>query len=365
MDESRVTLEELTPVRKRLQIEVPAAAVQAELDRAFQVVGQQARLRGFRPGKAPRPVLERMFGEEVRREVLGRLVEESFHRAVAQHQLAIVGTPDIDAHAITPGQALRYSATVDVRPAIELGDLTDLSATRPATTVSDADVEREIEGVRESVAQLRPIEDRTVVETGDVVVADLTSRLDGGEPVHRDGVLLEAGSGTFPLALERQLVGQRRGSKLTLRVPYPADYPNAGLAGKSADFEVEVKELRAKELPPLDDDFARDHAKCDSLAEFRARVRRDLERQAEERAEESVRDQLSGSSSRVIPSTCRRRSSKGGPRDSSRASTSVSRRAPSAMPRSLGCASRSVRARSVRCGRSYCSMRSRSARRST
>src|SRR5439155_1443304 len=92
--------------------------------------------------------------------------------------------------------------------------------------------------------------------------------------VHREGVLLEAGSGSFPLALERQLVGQSRGTRLALRVPYPADYPNAGLAGKTAEFEVEIKELRVKELPALDDDFARDHGKCDSLAEPRARGER-------------------------------------------------------------------------------------------
>jgi trigger factor len=292
--DAQVTLEDLTPVRKRLRIEVPAAAVQAELDRAYQLVGQQARLRGFRPGKAPRPVLERMFGAEVRREVLGRLVEDSFHRAVERHGLAVVGTPEIDAHDLAPGEALRYSATVDIRPAIELGDVHDITATRPPTAVTDADVDRTLEALRESVAQLRPIEDRTVVEAGDILVVDLTSRLDGGEPVRREGILLEAGSGTFPLALERQLVGQHRGAQLTLRVPYPADYPSAGLAGKSAEFDVEVKELRAKELPPLDDEFARDHAKCDSLAELRARVRGDLEREAAERADEAVREQVLG-----------------------------------------------------------------------
>jgi trigger factor len=292
MDQSRVTLQDLTPVRKRLQIEVPAAAVQAELDRAFQLVGQQARLRGFRPGKAPRPVLERVFGAEVRREVLGRLVEESFHRAVEEHRLAIVGTPDIDAESITPGEALRYSVTVEIRPAIALGELGDLTVTRPSSTVSEADVDRMLEALRESVAQLRPLEGRAVVEAGDVVTVDLTSRLDGGEPVHREGVLLEAGAGSFPLALERQLVGQHRGARLTLRVPYPADHPNAGLAGKAAEFEVEIKELRVKELPPLDDEFARDHGKCDSLAELRARVRADLEREAGERADADVREQL-------------------------------------------------------------------------
>ncbi|TMB20994.1 MAG: trigger factor [Deltaproteobacteria bacterium] len=307
MDQSTATLEDLTPVRKRLEVEVPAAAVQAELDRTFHEVGRRARLRGFRPGKAPRPVLERAFGEEVRREVLGRLVEASFHRAVETHGLAVVGTPDIDAEPITPGAALRYSATVEVRPAIALGDLGGLQVVRPATRVSDADVEQTIGGLRESVAQLRPVEDRARVEAGDVVLVDLTSRLEGGEPVRREGVLLEAGSGSFPLALERQLVGQSRGARLALRVPYPADHPNTGLAGKTAEFEVEVKELRVKELPPLDDDFARDHGKCESLAALRARVRADLEQEAATRADAAVRealiDQLLARHTFDVPST--------------------------------------------------------------
>ena len=290
MEQSRATLEDLSPVRKRLQIEVPAGVVQSELDRAFEAVGQRARLRGFRPGKAPRAVVERVFGAEVRRDVLGRLVEQSFHAALEQHHLAVVGTPDIDAEAITPGAALRYSATVEIRPAIALGDLSGLAATRPSTAVTDDDVDAALGGLRESVAQLRPVEDRTVVETADVVTVDLTTRLDGAEPVRREGVLLEAGVGAFPLALERQLVGQHRGARLTVRVPYPADYPNAGLAGKEAEFEVEIKELRTKELPPLDDDFARDHGKCDSLAELRARVRSELEHEAEVRADDTVRD---------------------------------------------------------------------------
>jgi trigger factor len=290
--EHHVTVEELSPVRKRLTIEVPADEVQAEIERTFQVVGQQARLRGFRPGKAPRPVLERMFGAEVRREVLGRLVEHSFHHAIEAHKLAVIGKPEIDVQGLTPGEALRYSVTVDVRPAITLGDLQNLSASRPSTAVSEEDVDRLLENLRESVAQLRPVEDRAIVEAGDVVTVDLTSRLDGAEPVTREGALVEAGSGSFPLALERQLVGQSRGTRLSLRVPYPADYANAGLAGKTADFEVEIKDLRTKELPPLDDDFARDHGRCDSLAELRARVRSDLEREAASRADDAVRDAI-------------------------------------------------------------------------
>jgi len=296
MEAPHVTLEDLTPVRKRLQVEISATDVQAELERAFATVGRQARLRGFRPGRVPRPVLERTFGEQVRREVLGKLVEASLRQAIEAHHLEPVGTPDIDADPLTPGQSLRYAATIDVRPVIEVGTLDGLDVRRPAVVVTDESVETALAKMRDAAAQLRPITDRAVVEAGDVVTVDLTSRLEGAEPVRREGVLVEAGAGTFPLALERQLVGQYSGAELTLQVPYPRDYPNAGLAGKTPEFEVAIRELRSKELPALDDDFARDHGRCQSLAELRTRVRSDLEREAEARAtdtmHEAVLDQL-------------------------------------------------------------------------
>jgi trigger factor len=291
-DSPTVTLEEIGPSRRRLQVEIPAPTVQAEVDRAFAQVGRQARLPGFRPGKAPRRVLERTFGDQVRREVLGRLIEESFHHAVHEHQLAVIGTPEIDADALTPGDALRYSVTVDVRPVIALGDIGSFDVVRPSSTVTDEEVERVLGSLRDSVAQLRPISDRQVVEAGDVVTLSLTSQLEGAEPVRRESVLLEAGGGSFPLALERQLVGQHRGAHLSLEVPYPTNYQNASLAGRSVHFEVEVVDLRAKELPPLDDEFARDHGRSDTLAELRARIRADLERQAAERADGAVRDAI-------------------------------------------------------------------------
>ena len=288
MHDARVMLEDLTPVRKRLQIEIPVEVVDAELERAFRQLGQGARLPGFRPGKAPRHVLERMYGAHVRREVLERMVADSFHHAVEDHHLAVVGSPEIDAETLTPGVPLRYSALVDVRPIIALGDLGGIEVVRPSASVDEAEVDRVLGALRESVAQLRPVEDRNLVGAGDVVTVDLTSRLDGGEPVHRDAVLLEAGGGSFPLALENQLVGQHRGARLSLAVPYPPDHANPRLGGKTAQFEVELKALHVKEVPPLDDDFARDHGRCASLADLRSKVRTDLEREAATRADEAV-----------------------------------------------------------------------------
>jgi trigger factor len=290
---ARATVHDETAVRKRIDVEIPADEVQRELDRGFERVRQQAHIRGFRPGRAPRNVVEQTYGEQIRREVIAHLVEHSFHHAVEDHALAVVGSPEIDAGELSPGEPLRYTVLVDVRPEIALGDTAGIPAARPEPVVSDADVERAIAALRERAAELRPIGDRAMVEVGDVVTVDLTSRL-GEERQTRQGVLLEAGSGSFPLALERQLVGQRLGAQLALEVPYPADYGNASLAGKTVAFEVQVNELHTKELPPLDDEFARDHGHGDTLAELRARVRTDLERQAATHADAQVREAVLG-----------------------------------------------------------------------
>lgn len=286
----RVVVEDVSPVRKRVQIEVPASEVQSELDRAYASVGREAKIRGFRQGRVPRAVLERMFGDQIRREVLSRLVEHSFHHAIEEQRLDVVGAPEIDADGLNPGESLKYSATVDIRPIIDVGDTSGLQVVKPVYAVGDEEIGAVVDQMRESVAQLRPIEDRVIVESGDVVAINVATTLDEGDPQRRDGAMVEAGSGSFPLALERQLVGQHKGARLTLDVPYPADYGNPSLAGKTVRFEVEILDLKRKELPSLDDDFAKDHGRAESLEDLRAKVRADLEAQASARADAAVRD---------------------------------------------------------------------------
>lgn len=289
--EARTTVHDESAVRKRIDIEVPAEEVQRELDRGFERVRQQAHIRGFRPGRAPRKVVEQAYGEQIRREVIARLVEHSFHHAIEDHALAVVGSPEIDAGELSPGEPLRYTVTVDVRPTIVVGDLSGIAVERAVPVITEEDVERTIDAMRERAAELRPITDRATVEAGDMVTLDLTSEL-GDDRQSRQGVVVEAGSGPFPLALERQLVGRRLGETAQIEVPYPADYANGSLAGKTVRFEVRVTELHAKELPALDDEFARDHGLGDTLAELRARVQADLEQQAAAHAEAQVRDNV-------------------------------------------------------------------------
>lgn len=293
-DESQATLEDVSAVRKRLAIEVPADTVRRELDRAYESVRRHAKIRGFRPGRAPRSVLEQFYGDQVRRDVMARLVEASFHKAVEQHALSIVGSPEIDAAVLEASEPFRYTATVDVPPAIELADLATLRAERRTAVVEDTDVEDVLARMRDRAAQLRPIEDRSEAAAGDVVTVDATSRLEGGEPQERKGVMLEAGGGSFDAALENQLVGRVVGDHVDVSVTYPEDYANAGLAGRTIAFAVAVKALHAKELPDLDDEFAKDHGNAESLADLREAIRADLEAHAREEAERAVRDVLLG-----------------------------------------------------------------------
>jgi trigger factor len=287
---SAATVEDLSAVRKRLQIEVPLDEVQRELDRAYESVRHSSRLRGFRPGKAPRHVLESVYGEQVKHEVMSRLVEASFHRAVEEHAFAIVGSPEIDVDHLEKGEAFRYTATFDVRPAIQVGDLSGITVERRVPIVTDDDVEKTLGRLRDSAAQLRPIDDRGVVEAGDVVTLDLTSRLGDAEPQERTDVMLEAGTGAFPEAIEQCLVGQHVGADFESDVSYPEDYGNQGLAGRTVHFAGRVKSLHHKDLPPLDDDFARDQGHAESLADLRDKIRADLEAQARDHAQSEVRE---------------------------------------------------------------------------
>ena len=199
---------------------VPASEVQSELDRMYASVGREAKIRGFRQGRVPRAVLERMFGDQVHREVLTRLVEHSLHHAIEAEHLDVIGSPEIDVDALTPGESFKYAAIVDIRPTIDVGDTSGIEVTRPVLEVDDADVARALDSMRENVAQLKPIEDRFVIEAGDVVALNVATHLEGGEPQKREGALVEAG-GSFPQALENQLVGQTKGASTTIEVPYP------------------------------------------------------------------------------------------------------------------------------------------------
>ncbi|MGH7805019.1 MAG: trigger factor [Candidatus Binatia bacterium] len=290
----QVSVEEVNTTRRKLAVEVPVEQVSSEIDRAFGRVQQHAHIKGFRQGRVPRAILEKYFGEQVRAEVLSHLIEHSFADAIQQSGLRPVGNPEIVPESIAPGSPLRYQATVDVLPEIRIAEASGIAAKRPVREVVDADVERALTDVRESLAELRPIEDRTQPARGDFAVLDYSAKLEGeeaGEP-RKENRMVEVGANAMPpeidLALQSMSVGQTR----TVGVTYPTEGADAKVAGKTVEFEIVLRGLREKVLPPIDDDLAREHGDAETLDELRAKLRERISASVRHAAEEQVRDQL-------------------------------------------------------------------------
>jgi trigger factor len=290
----QVTIEEVSTTRRRLAVEVPVEAVAVELDRAFDRVRREAKLRGFRPGRAPRSVLEKFFGGQVRADVLSHLIEHSYADAVKQAGLQPVGPPEIVPESVETGQALRYSATVDVLPKIEIRDSAGLQAKRPRRPVTDAEVDRAVEHLRESLAELRPVEGREEAHAGDFVSIDYVATVAGKALPNgkRENRLVEIGKGTVPAEIDRALAGMRVGEVRTVEVEFPAEHADGAVAGKSVRFEVSLRGIREKVLPPADDELAKEHGECATMEELRVKLRERIASSLARDADEQVREQI-------------------------------------------------------------------------
>ncbi|MFN8625677.1 MAG: trigger factor [Candidatus Binatia bacterium] len=285
----KVDVETLDPVRRRLAVEVPADAVAAELAREFAGLVRSAKVPGFRPGRVPRQVLERMFGERVRAEVHGRLIQQSYAEALEREAIPAVGQPEIVSEHTAPGAELRYHATVEVKPEVHVDGYAGLAVERPILRVAETDIDGYLERLRTSLAQLTPVTDRTQVVAGDVVTVDYEARSDGrliGRGERRE---IEIGHNGFPPDFDARLIGVEVGAAPEFDVTYPTDHAVAELAGKTVHFRTVLHAIAQKELPTLDDDFAKDHGECSTLAELRQRVRRQLEEEAAHHADELLR----------------------------------------------------------------------------
>jgi len=291
---TKVAVETVDAVRRRLAVEVPEAAVRAEIERAYETLRRKANVRGFRPGKAPRPVLERLFGDQVRAEVFGKLIHESYEEALRSERIEPVGEPQVVTEQAEPNAPLRYSVTVEVKPEIVVTSYQGLEAERELKSVSEEDIDKFLEELRESLAQLRPVMERKVAQVGDVATTDYEARIGERIVARGEGRLVDVSAQQPATAFGSHLVGAEIGVPVDVSIDYPADYPNQELAGQRLAVHMVIKSLALKELPVLDDEFAKDHGECDTLAELRARVRRQLEGAAAREADGAVRAALVG-----------------------------------------------------------------------
>jgi trigger factor len=290
----KVDVAELSPVQRRIQIELPSETVAEKFSHAYRDLGKRVRIKGFRAGKAPRTVLQRMYGEEIAGEVRSHLVEESLGEVIKERGLQVVSRPEIEANELHDGGVFSFSATFEVKPAIEVQEYLGIELERAKLSISDEQVESALTRLQESHARLEPVENRDVVRQGDFVTIDFEGSISGKSFAGAKGTnyTLQIGSGQALPQFENALVGLRVGERDTIQVTYPDNYANQEVAGKLVDFVVSVRDLKQKVLPALDDEFAKDHGECASLDELRAKLRERLEDELKHYQEEELKEQL-------------------------------------------------------------------------
>jgi len=297
---AKVDLEKLEQNQVRLTIEVDAAAVDAALEKSFQQVARRVNIPGFRRGKAPRAIVERYVGKGTILEgALDVLLAPSYRKALDEVQIEPIAQPDVDIVEFEAGKPLRYTATVTVKPEVALGQYTGLGIPREVRAVSDEDVDKQIEMLRERFAQLIPAPEGTALANGHFAVIDFEGTVDGTPfPGGKaDNYVLEIGSGTFVPGFEEQLIGMHANEARDIEVTFPADYRAQELAGKQVRFAVKVKEIKVKELPEVNDDFVKGLGNFQTVEELRQTIKNNLTQLAEDEAREK---QISEAVNRVV-----------------------------------------------------------------
>ncbi|WP_340673256.1 trigger factor [Brevibacillus agri] len=277
-----------------LTVEVDASQVDAALDQAFKKVVQKVQVPGFRKGKVPRKMFESRFGvESLYQDALDILLPAAYGQAVRETGIEPVDRPEVDVEQMEKGKNLIFKATVTVKPEVKLGDYKGLTIEEKDFTVTDETVDAELKRMQERHAELVAVEEGAAQE-GDIVVIDFEGFQDGVafEGGKAEDYSLELGSGTFIAGFEEQLVGLAIGDEKEIKVTFPEEYHSPNLAGKEAVFKVKLNSLKRKNLPVLDDEFAKDVSEFDTLEELKADTKKKLEEKAAQEKEQYVREHL-------------------------------------------------------------------------
>ena len=299
----QVTSEQLGPCELELKIEVEPERVAQAYDQAYQKFARVTNVPGFRKGKAPRPILERYVPEEsVRDEVRDSLVVHSYYEALDQEKLVPYSGPEVEVVTFEDGEPFVFKAKVPLPPKVELGDYKGIEVEKPPVAVTDEDIENELKYLQERRTTAEKVEDRGVREN-DIIVAEVSSTLEGQEPTPAKRSLIQMGS-NVP-GFDDHVMDLKPGERRTFSLTYPVDYGDAELAGKTADFDVALESIRERKVPDLDDEFAKAVGGFETMAELREDIGKQAisvrEQEAEKEVERKIIDQIVARSNICFP----------------------------------------------------------------
>ena len=297
----KMDVTELGPMKRALKIEVPADEVTQRLAKAYVELNRQVNIPGFRPGKAPLALLEKRYAKTVEEDVIRNLVPDFYDKAVRQAGIVPVHVeiPPLDRAKIKKDEPFTFTATVEIRPNIELRDYkapSPISLKPDKRTVTDDQLDRGLEVLREQQARLEAVPAGHTIVDGDYIVLDLHGTLDGTplEGTKKEGQLHKVGSHASVLGLEidSHVGGKKEGDVLDVPQPYPASHPDSRVAGKTIVFTLSIKSVKEKKLPALDDEFAKDCGPFNSLQEIKDKLREGMERALKREIEDTYKDTI-------------------------------------------------------------------------
>lgn len=292
----KVTVEDQSSVKKILHIEVPQADVVRELNGAYRHLKKTAKIKGFRPGKAPRSVLERMFGKDVNADVTGKLIQSAFMDALKETELKIIGSPKVDPPDLDAQNPYCFDAEVEINPDISDIEYQGLELTRTNYTASDDELDLQLKMLRKNMAKSEKISDDRPVQADDVVLIDYEGFKDGKpfEPTKKtDNFMVKVGDGQVIKDLDDGLIGMNIGEEKQIEATFPEDYFKKELVGEQVTFQVKLNEIREEILPELDDDFAKSIGdQFDSLDALKEKIRENLQSGYTKRIEQELNEQI-------------------------------------------------------------------------
>jgi trigger factor len=287
VSELSVKVEDLSQVKKKISFEIPWAFVKDELDGVYRTIGKKAKIKGFRPGKIPRKVLENYFKSDAEGETITNIVNRYYWQELDQRKIVTLSRPEIEQNGLKENTDFAFSASFETEPDIDPQGYQGIELEKTEIRVSDADMDKRLQEIRKMFASLQDVGEDRPAAMGDFVTIDFAGTLDGEAlpELKAEDYLLELGSKRFVPGFEEQVAGMKKGETMDIQVKFPDDYTEQKMAGKDVTFTVAVKELKAQKLPEIDENFIKNFDKYNTLEELKEDVRKSMEEQCKRQSD--------------------------------------------------------------------------------
>jgi len=289
-----IKMEELSAVKKKLSFDIPWSEVKEELDSVYRDIGKKAKLKGFRPGKIPRKVIELYFKEQAENDTITNIINKYYWQELESKGITAISKPEITQEELKENADFSFTASFETEPQFEPKGYKGIEVEKETILITDNDLEHRLTEIRQMYATMEEVKEERPVIKGDFVTIDFAGSLNGESPneLKAENYLLELGSQRFIPGFEEQIVGMKNGEKKSINVTFPEDYQEKKFAGKEVSFAIEIKNIKEKKLPEMDESFIKNFDRYNSLEDLKKDVFKSLEAEGKKLAESNLQENI-------------------------------------------------------------------------